>query len=151
MANYKLNQTGEQIQNALNLIDSNAATSGQVLTADGNGGASWQDASGGGGGGVSIDLSSLFTISAPQFNTGTIIFNCYKNNVLYPSYYESNSDANYICSAIIISNLQGAKIESINGNLIAYDGTKITPSNINSYFGKLLILKSNVTIWGEFQ
>lgn len=49
MTNYKLNQTGEQIQNALNLIDSNTATSGQVLTADGNGGASWQDASGGGG------------------------------------------------------------------------------------------------------
>ena len=49
MANYKLNQTGEQIQNALNLIDSNTATSGKVLTADGNGGASWQDASSGGG------------------------------------------------------------------------------------------------------
>ncbi len=48
MANFKLNQTGEQIQADLNLIDSNTATQGQVLTANGTGGASWQNASGGG-------------------------------------------------------------------------------------------------------
>lgn len=48
MANYKLNQTGEQIQADLNLLDSNSATEGQVLTANGTGGASWQNASGGG-------------------------------------------------------------------------------------------------------
>ena len=49
MANFKLNQTGEQIQADLNLLDSNSATEGQVLTANGTGGASWQNASGGGG------------------------------------------------------------------------------------------------------
>lgn len=48
MANFKLTQTGEQIQADLNLLDSNSATSGQVLTANGTGGASWQNASGGG-------------------------------------------------------------------------------------------------------
>lgn len=32
-------------------INSESATSGQVLTANGTGGASWQNASGGGGGG----------------------------------------------------------------------------------------------------
>lgn len=47
MANFKLTQTGEQIQADLNLLDSNSATSGQVLTANGTGGASWQNASGG--------------------------------------------------------------------------------------------------------
>lgn len=47
MANFKLNQTGEQIQADLNLLDSNSATQGQVLTANGTGGASWQNASGG--------------------------------------------------------------------------------------------------------
>lgn len=47
MANFKLTQTGEQIQADLDLLDSNSATSGQVLTADGAGGASWQNASGG--------------------------------------------------------------------------------------------------------
>lgn len=49
MANFKLNQTGEQIQADLNLLDSNSATQGQVLTANGTGGAIWQNASGGGG------------------------------------------------------------------------------------------------------
>ena len=44
MANFKLTQTKEQIQADLNLIDSNSATSGQVLTANGTGGASWQNA-----------------------------------------------------------------------------------------------------------
>lgn len=45
MANFKLTQTGEQIQADLNLLDKNSATSGQVLTANGTGGASWQDTS----------------------------------------------------------------------------------------------------------
>lgn len=44
MANYKLTQSKEQIQADLNLLDSNTATQGQVLTANGTGGASWQDA-----------------------------------------------------------------------------------------------------------
>ena len=45
MANFKLTQTGEQIQADLDLLDKNSATSGQVLTANGTGGASWQDPS----------------------------------------------------------------------------------------------------------
>jgi len=50
MANFTLTQTGQQIQDDLDLLDNNQATSGQVLTADGDGGASWQTPSGGGGG-----------------------------------------------------------------------------------------------------
>ena len=50
MANFKLTQTKEQIQADLDLLDKNSATAGQVLTANGTGGATWQDASGGGGG-----------------------------------------------------------------------------------------------------
>lgn len=42
MANFKLTQTGEQIQVDLDLLDKNSATQGQVLTANGQGGASWQ-------------------------------------------------------------------------------------------------------------
>ena len=44
MANFKLTQTGEQIQADLDLLDKNGATQGQVLTANGTGGASWQNA-----------------------------------------------------------------------------------------------------------
>ncbi len=47
MANFKLTQTGEQIQADLDLLDKNSATQGQVLTANGTGGASWQNAQGG--------------------------------------------------------------------------------------------------------
>lgn len=42
MANFKLNQTGEQIQADLDLLDNNSANYGKVLTADGKGGAFWQ-------------------------------------------------------------------------------------------------------------
>ena len=44
MANiYKSNYTGEQIDNSVGLTQENTATQGQVLTANGTGGASWQD------------------------------------------------------------------------------------------------------------
>ena len=43
MANFKLTQTKEQIQADLDLLDKNTATAGQVLTANGTGGASWQN------------------------------------------------------------------------------------------------------------
>lgn len=47
MANFKLTQTKEQIQADLDLLDKNTAIAGQVLTANGTGGASWQNAKGG--------------------------------------------------------------------------------------------------------
>ena len=48
MANFKLTQTKEQVQADLDLLDKNSATAGQVLTANGTGGASWQNAASGG-------------------------------------------------------------------------------------------------------
>lgn len=54
MANFKLTQTKEQIQADLDLLDKNSATQGQVLTANGTGGASWQNAAGGGVPGKSL-------------------------------------------------------------------------------------------------
>ncbi len=59
MANFKLAQTGEQIQADLNLLDKNSATSGQVLTANGNGGSSWQNVSSGSGGGTQLYLHEI--------------------------------------------------------------------------------------------
>lgn len=47
MANFTLDQTGQEIQDILDTVGNNQATLGQVLTADGSGGASWQNASGG--------------------------------------------------------------------------------------------------------
>ena len=69
MANFKLTQTGEQIQADLNLLDSNSATSGQVLTANGTGGSSWQNASGGSEGGTQLYLHTLeLIISSDKAN-----------------------------------------------------------------------------------
>lgn len=48
MANYQSTHTGAQIDAGIDLLGKNSATSGQVLTANGTGGASWQNASGGG-------------------------------------------------------------------------------------------------------
>lgn len=50
MANYQSTHTGAEIDAGIDLLDSNSATQGQVLTANGTGGATWQDAAGGGGG-----------------------------------------------------------------------------------------------------
>lgn len=47
MANYQSTHTGAQIDAGIDLLDSNSATQGQVLTANGTGGATWQNASGG--------------------------------------------------------------------------------------------------------
>ena len=47
MANYQSTHTGAQIDAGIDLLDSNSATEGQVLTANGTGGASWQNAKGG--------------------------------------------------------------------------------------------------------
>lgn len=48
MDDSRLTQSKDQIQADLNLLDSNTATDGQVLTANGTGGATWQNPTGGG-------------------------------------------------------------------------------------------------------
>lgn len=63
MADFVLNQSGQQIQDDLDLLDSNNATQGQVLTADGQGGASWQN----GGGGTP---ANMMTTNTSQTVTG---------------------------------------------------------------------------------
>ena len=43
MATYQSTHTGAEIDAGIDLLDNNIATAGQVLTANGTGGASWQD------------------------------------------------------------------------------------------------------------
>lgn len=90
MANFKLTQTKEQIQADLDLLDKNTATAGQVLTANGTGGASWQNASGGSGGGTvgftincSLDLSAAAILYFADGTNNTITnTNATFNNVV---------------------------------------------------------------------
>ena len=85
MANFKLTQTGEQIQADLDLLDKNSATQGQVLTADGSGGASWQN-SGGSGGLYFHQITLSFTPNDPSENPENqaimAIFGLYLNSLL---------------------------------------------------------------------
>lgn len=46
MKNYQSTHTGAEIDAGIDLLDNNTATDGQVLTANGTGGATWQDAKG---------------------------------------------------------------------------------------------------------
>ena len=70
MANFKLTQTKEQIQADLDLLDKNTATAGQVLTANGTGGASWQNASGGSGG---VSIGGGYRITSSVNSSGAKI------------------------------------------------------------------------------
>lgn len=83
MANFKLTQTGEQIQADLNLLDKNSATSGQVLTANGTGGASWQNASSGSGGGTQLYLHEILC-----HGTYSVL------SITYPTSGQSTADTN---------------------------------------------------------
>ena len=59
MANYQSTHTGAEIDAGIDLLNNNSATQGQVLTADGIGGASWQNAGGGGSGGTQLYRHNL--------------------------------------------------------------------------------------------
>ena len=74
MANFKLTQTKEQIQADLDLLDKNTATAGQVLTANGTGGASWQNAAGGGSGGGTQLYRHVITDNVQIISTRSAVY-----------------------------------------------------------------------------
>lgn len=88
MANYQSTHTGAEIDAGIDLLDKNSATQGQVLTANGAGGASWQNASGGGipiGGGYTVNYMT------DSLNAETIIV--FGGNVIYSDTpYETNEE-----------------------------------------------------------
>lgn len=151
MANFKLNQTGEQIQADLNLIDSNNATEGQVLTANGTGGASWQNA------------------TTKKFYLHTIVTSAYTFYVVnkFDSQYSPNTkQATALLNSIAFNRLIGYSfqnrfyaydisiaIDNGFGDLTAYINSPsiIQKGNAISYFGtdgqEVTILSSN---FGEF-
>lgn len=130
MANFKLNQTGEQIQADLDLLGSNSATQGQVLTANGTGGASWQDASGGSGGGVS-EIATGFTVTVlNNYNNGLTFYD--KDGISHTGTGTFNN-INYIK----INGMLWSNYQIITGAVIAYiyyNGT-----NNVEYFNRPLI------------
>lgn len=134
MANFKLTQTGEQIQADLNLLDSNSATSGQVLTANGTGGASWQNASGGGSSSFTGYNISTVGDSNPQSKSASINVMRYNNTYYsyststigdsvtgaYAIWWYGDYDTNYPQKIV-----SGTLIDSTDGNLITCSDTTI--------------------------
>ena len=92
---YQSTHTGAEIDAGINLLDKNSATQGQVLTADGRGGASWQNASGGSGGGTQLyrhvitsDVQIISTRSAAYNSIGNIDTD---NGIICINFYDASS------------------------------------------------------------
>ena len=141
MANFKLNQTGEQIQADLDLLGSNSATQGQVLTANGTGGASWQNASGGSGGGT--QLYEHYVLGKNPFSGAYFIFASTSSlqfdgtngeNIPVIAYYrKTNATTLYrvlsiASSVIVVLNTEGGyTIQSISINDYSQFTDTVTP------------------------
>lgn len=112
MANYQSTHTGAEIDAGIDLLDNNSATSGQVLTANGSGGASWQNASGGGG--IQLYKHSISVYGGAWQNANVLVF---IDNVSTP-YTSVNCP---IKSASIASGAVGFDGENlVNGYKITY-------------------------------
>lgn len=129
MANYQSTHTGAQIDEGIDLLDSNSATAGQVLTANGTGGASWQNASGGGG--AVSEIATGFTVT---------VLNNYNNGL---TFYDKDGNSHtgtgtfYNINYIKIKGMLWSNYQIITGAVIAYiyyEGT----SNVE-YFNRPLI------------
>lgn len=126
---YQSVHSGAEIDAGIDLLDKNSATQGQVLTANGSGGASWQDASGGGGG-VS-EIANGFTVT---------VLNNYSNGL---TFYDKDGNSHtgtgtfYNINYIKINGMLWSNYQIITGAVIAYiyyNGT----SNVE-YFNRQLM------------
>lgn len=156
MANYQSTHTGTEIDAGIDLLDKNSATAGQVLTANGTGGASWQNASGSGGssgtsigGGFTIKTqwdgaisTSNFLILGKRVIDGVYGFHNYNAE-------KSNIGDDYNFPIPIYTNVSiiipldwcGSSfyIDDYSA-LKAYDGTVLTSSNRDNYVNKICYL-----------
>ena len=151
MANYQSTHTGAEIDAGINLLDKNSATQGQVLTANGTGGANWQNASGGAsiGGGHTINTQWDGTLSTSNF----LILGKRVVDGVYGFHNYSNEKSNigsappynipiYTNVSIIIP-LDWSDSSFYIGDysaLKAYDGTVLTASNRDNYINKICYL-----------
>lgn len=150
MANFKLTQTGEQIQSDLNLLDSNSATQGQVLTANGTGGASWQNASGGSGSGSQVGGGYTFSCSSDMHTMNYWIFGTLNGTYGWHHINDDNYSSFNNVSFVVFEDMNppsGELTTLTNNALYTFDGTPInTYSNLSSAVGKLCYLRQNCTI-----
>lgn len=127
MANFTLDQTGQEIQDILDTVGNNQATSGQVLTADGNGGASWQNASGG-------TPSNMMTTDTEQTITGAKTF-LGDSKIIFKPFSSTSANAAFL--RIVGYN------NAYKGQLLYYfnNGNIVYANNVNG--------NNNITLLGN--
>ena len=152
MANYQSTHTGAEIDSGIDLLNKNSATSGQVLTANGTGGASWQNASSGAsiGGGFEIFStaqggmsSSNFLILGKRAKDGVYGFHN-KYDDLYNGKVDPNSTAYTNVSIVIPLSWDNDYFYLRDYSALqAYDGTVLTSTNKGNYINKICYLVKN--------
>lgn len=133
---YRLTQTGAQVQSILNKADklpATVGTSGQVLTADGSGGAAWTTPQGGGSGTQLYLHNITYTIG-----TDTIVFNVTSNDGTQVNTWQGIRDLiNASLFFEAVATLHNTYYVFVgNGVAFSYGLTLITNNQFNALSGR---------------
>lgn len=153
MANFTLDQTGQEIQDILDTVGNNQATSGQVLTADGNGGASWQNAGGGTQNAVTLDADTQQFVATKQLNLTSgynFIIGTYANTNKFMKYSSDNAVLSLQKNgdALVQLNANNAqlKLQKMYNNAILLDVDTAGQGAFHTKYGDLLFPQKAGTI-----
>ena len=151
MAKYQSTHTGAEIDAGIDLLDNNSATSGQVLTANGTGGASWQNASGGAsiGGGYTLTFGNTGLSPNWWILGGKTTFTNSEGVSIIQNWFGWHTVSGFsgTCENAIMFSTDTTSygIGTISGNLYFSDGTKLS-SSTSSFDNKLILLHSDATL-----
>ena len=147
MANiYKSNYTGEQIDNSVGLTQENTATQGQVLTANGTGGASWQDASVGTE--VVANPTSGATEELSKLQVGSNVYSIPSGgsvNFYEHSIYMKSSDNKIIVTLSIITNTSVSFTRQTLASFLYNNGYRATENTFHTASGAIYESGNGIT------
>ena len=133
MANYQSTHTGEEIDADLDLLDSNSATEGQVLTANGTGGATWQDPA---GGGTEVVANPVLSGSESDLTGLEVAGTKYKvptGGGFHAYLYEYN-DVKYFENYTLTNPVKIRALLITNTQLDIIEGTRLSLNGIYNFF-----------------
>lgn len=130
MANYQSTHTGAEIDAGIDLLNNNSATEGQVLTANGTGKASWQNATGGALWYMHrVVMRNIEDTTEILYLTDNNLFPITNLNDLYLSisgieavrYHKIQGDLSTLCSAFYVRSFPTNTTNTSNFNLFAFN------------------------------
>lgn len=130
MANYQSTHTGAEIDAGIDLLNNNSATGGQVLMADGEGKASWQNAQGGALWYIhrvvmsnTADTTEIlfFTDNNPLEITSLEDLYIAITGIEGVRYYKIQGDVSTLCNAFYVRSFQTNTANTTNFNLFAFN------------------------------